>query len=165
MSKDLRIKKGIGIVVIGLIALSLVGYAGTLTIHDNADQPEKYVFDTDPQHDLDEVSDVYQFESLEGYDQNLIEDLEQNSEVTVENPPDESKLVESEGDSVSVILEDGEEIRFDVDDDQGFSIYVTLAATLLGFLSVGLAGAYSIEDNEPTVLVVTLSIVIGIFLI
>lgn len=60
----------------------------------------------------------------------MIEDLEENTEITVENPPNESKLVESEGNDVSVILENGEEIQFDVDDDQGFSSYLLVAVLL-----------------------------------
>lgn len=48
MSKNIQIKRGIGISIIVLISLLLVGYAGALAIHDNADQSEKYVFDTDP---------------------------------------------------------------------------------------------------------------------
>ena len=162
MTKSINPDNSIGLIVILLIAVFLTGFSLSVTAYENPVEKEQYKLDKSGA-DTDAVHTVYTVEELSEYDQSKVEQMSEADKITIENPPENSKLVDSKGDVVSVVKEDGEEVRFYVADTTPLK-WSILTAILSGFLAIGTAYLYSTGDDEPTALLGTIVIMSIIWL-
>lgn len=163
MAKSINPDNSIGLVGLVVIAVLLTGFALSMAAYEQPADEKQYELNKEDV-DTGSVSTVYTTSELSEYDRSKVQEMSEDGEITLKNPPENSKLVDSEDEVVSVVTEDGEEVRFYVEDTTPFK-WSILAAILFSLLATSVGFIYSHEAEEPTALLGAIVIVAVICLI